>query len=194
MALNLLTPHKFSLLHLLSRLDEIEGCDWTQCIATHLSLPQHLHVSFLHASSARREHGAASGPKDAIICGENGNVREGAGREVGSPGAVDGTADKRLHDMAARDYWLVNNHVHAQVRLRMENPCTWRHKFKPARFAVGTSDPSKITQCMYNAHTVQGDAENRKALTDHLHRPPLIHMDGVETWTMEQSARGRGIG
>jgi hypothetical protein len=59
---------------------KLKGCDWTQCIATHLSLPQHLHVSFIHASSASREHGAASGPKDAIICGENGNVREGAGR------------------------------------------------------------------------------------------------------------------
>jgi hypothetical protein len=61
----------------------------------------------------------------------------------------------------------------------MENPCTWRHKFKPARFAIETSDPSKRTKYMYNAHPVRGAAKkSRKALVDRSSPPTTIDTHG----------------
>lgn len=66
-----------------------------------------------------------------------------------------------------------------QVLLEMENPCTWRHKFKPARIAIGAFDPRKRAQYMYNAHTVQqGATKDREPLTDHRLRQTAIDMHG----------------
>lgn len=61
-----------------------------------------------------------------------------------------------------------------QVLLQMGNPCTWRHKFKPARFAIRAFDPRKRTQYMYNAHTAQQGATKRQRATDRSPPPPWI--------------------
>jgi hypothetical protein len=84
-----------------------------------------------------------------------------------------------------------------QVLLQMENPYTWRHKFKPARIAIGAFDPRKRAQYMYNAHTVQqGATKDREPLTDHrLRQPPLtiysLHKEDEEDGHLALSHLGR---